>query len=253
MQYMCLIYQPHNAPEMSEQEGEALFAEYGTFTQEALASGKMRGGEPLQPENDATTVRVRNGKTTITDGPYAETKEWLGGYYTFDCDTLDEALDWAAKIPGSRYGSIEVRPLLPVPGRPTDASTPMSLQMLEGKKAFLGLIYLANSGAEMSEAEGEALMAEYNKYSMDIAATGKLLGGEPLQPPTTATTVRVRDGKRVVTDGPYAETKEWLAGYYAYACDTIEEAQALAAKCPGARDGSIEIRPIMPIPSPVAN
>jgi hypothetical protein len=116
MQYICLIYTPNERPEMTPEESEKLFEEYGAYTQAARESGKMVAGEPLQPPTDATTVRVRNGKRTVTDGPFAETKEWLGGFYIFDCDTLDEVLDWAAKIPGARYGSIEVRPIMPIPG-----------------------------------------------------------------------------------------------------------------------------------------
>ena len=112
MQYMCLIYTPVDAPQMSQEEMAKEFAAYAAFSEEARASGKMIGGEPLQPPSDATTIRVRDGKRTTTDGPFAETKEWLAGYYTFDVSTLDEALDWAAKIPGARYGSIEVRPVM---------------------------------------------------------------------------------------------------------------------------------------------
>jgi hypothetical protein len=115
MQYMCLIYAPTDAPELSPEEGAKLHAEYYAFTEEARASGKMVDGAPLQPPEDATTVRVREGKRVVTDGPFAETKEWLGGFYTFECASLDEALDWAAKIPGARYGSIEVRPIMVIP------------------------------------------------------------------------------------------------------------------------------------------
>ena len=115
MQYICLIYAPADL-KMTDDEGEALFQAYGAFTAQARGSGKMIAGEPLQPTSDATTVRVRNGKRSITDGPFAETKEWLGGFYIFDCDTLDEAIDWAANIPGAKYGSIEIRPIMPIPG-----------------------------------------------------------------------------------------------------------------------------------------
>ena len=112
MQYMCLIYMPVDGPEMTPQEMEREFAAYGAFTEEARASGKYVAGEPLQPVSDATTVRVRDGKRSITDGPFAETKEWLAGFYTFETETLDEALDWAARIPGAKHGSIEVRPIM---------------------------------------------------------------------------------------------------------------------------------------------
>jgi hypothetical protein len=115
MQYMCLIYAPTGAPRPSAEEEQQIFAAYGAFTEEARRSKAMVDGAPLQPPDTATTVRVRDGKRTTTDGPFAETKEWLAGFYTFECNGLDEALDWAAKIPGAAYGSIEVRPLMQIP------------------------------------------------------------------------------------------------------------------------------------------
>jgi hypothetical protein len=115
MQYMCLIYGLKDL-QLPEAEEQKLFAAYGAFTEEARASGKMVDGAPLQGIETATTVRVRDGKRVITDGPFAETKEWLGGFYTFECATLDEAIDWAARIPGAAYGSIEVRPIMVIPG-----------------------------------------------------------------------------------------------------------------------------------------
>jgi hypothetical protein len=252
MQYMCLIYTPVDAPQLSDAEGEALFMEYGVYTQEARASGKMIAGEPLQPESEATTVRVRDGKTSITDGPFAETKEWLGGFYTFECATLDEALDWAARIPGAKMGSIEVRPLQPVPGRPVPSGAVVA-PVPPGKSAYILLIYMPHAKDDMTQAEREAMTQEYMVFTQELAASGAQIASDPLQPTTTATTVRVRNGKRAVTDGPYAETKEWLAGYYLVACDSLEEAQKWAAKIPGARDGGIEVRPIMPIPAEVAS
>lgn len=84
---------------------------YNAFGKEAGASGALKGGEALQPTTTATTVRVRDGETITTDGPYAETKEALGGYYVFDANDLDEAIAWAAKIPGAGHGAIEVRPI----------------------------------------------------------------------------------------------------------------------------------------------
>jgi hypothetical protein len=116
VQYMCLIYAPSGAPQLPPDEEQKLFAAYGAFTEEARASGKMVDGAPLQPPDSATTVRLRDGKRVVTDGPFAETKEWLAGFYTFECASLDEALDWAAKIPGAHYGSIEVRPVMVIPG-----------------------------------------------------------------------------------------------------------------------------------------
>ncbi len=87
-------------------------AAYGAFGEAAQAAGVMLGGEGLQPTSTATTVRVRDGEALTTDGPFAETREQLGGYYLLDCKDLDEAIGWAAKIPGAQTGSIEVRPVM---------------------------------------------------------------------------------------------------------------------------------------------
>ncbi len=113
MQYMLLIYNDPSAwDSMSEAEQGQLYGAYGTFTEELQASGKYVGGDALQGLETATSVRVRDGQTLTTDGPFAETKEVLGGYYLIDVDTLDEALTWAAKLPGSWYGTVEVRPVV---------------------------------------------------------------------------------------------------------------------------------------------
>ena len=115
MQYALLIYDDETEwAKMSEDERNGLYGEYFAFTNELRASGSYVDGNPLQPTSDATTVRVRNGEQVVTDGPFAETKEQLGGYYIVETASADEALEWAAKIPGARVGSIEVRPVMPV-------------------------------------------------------------------------------------------------------------------------------------------
>jgi hypothetical protein len=112
MEYILLIYSSEaEGKKLSQAEGGQLFQEYMTFTQDLTKSGKNKGGNPLEPSNTATTVRVRNGKTNVTDGPFAETKEQLGGYYLVEAKDLDEAISIAARIPGAKLGSIEVRPV----------------------------------------------------------------------------------------------------------------------------------------------
>jgi hypothetical protein len=113
MRYLLLIYGDEaQAMQMSEEEQDALTNEYWAFTNAIQASGVREGGEALLPTSTATTVRVRNGATLTTDGPFAETKEQLGGFYLVNCKNLDEAIEWAAKIPGAKTGSIEVRPIM---------------------------------------------------------------------------------------------------------------------------------------------
>ena len=113
MQYMLLIFDDERVwGDLSEEERGKLYAEYGAFTNEVRESGALVGADQLQPSTTATLVRVREGETLTTDGPFAETKEVLGGYYLIDVDTLDEALEWGAKVPGAKYGTIEVRPVV---------------------------------------------------------------------------------------------------------------------------------------------
>jgi hypothetical protein len=112
MQYLCLIYDNEKGwADMPQAEGQRIIAEYNKFTTDLQASGKLVGSNRLQSTANATTVRVRDGKTQLTDGPFAETREQLGGYYLIEAKDLDEATKIAAKIPSARYGSIEVRPI----------------------------------------------------------------------------------------------------------------------------------------------
>jgi len=111
MQYMLLIYGDEKVwGTMSEAEIHKTLQAYRSFSQELAAAGALRAGSELAPVATATTVRVRNGKALTTDGPFAETKEQLGGYYLIDVPNLDEAIKWAAKIPSALHGSIEIRP-----------------------------------------------------------------------------------------------------------------------------------------------
>lgn len=113
MQFMLLIYGGESAgPKPETPEFGELMQGYGAFTEEVKANGVMESGAPLQPVATATTVRVRNGSTEIIDGPFAETKEQLGGFYILNCEDLDTALTYAAKIPTAKHGSIEVRPIM---------------------------------------------------------------------------------------------------------------------------------------------
>ena len=113
MQYLLMIYR--NEAELGSMDAAArqqMSAEYGAFTQSIIQTGNFKAGDALQPTTTATTVRVRDGKALTTDGPFAETHEQLGGYYLIDARDLDAALAIAARIPGARTGSIEVRPIM---------------------------------------------------------------------------------------------------------------------------------------------
>jgi hypothetical protein len=113
MKYLCLIYDDEKMiADMSKADGDAFMGEYFAYTNDIKASGHYVAGEALQPVSTATTVRIRNGKVSTTDGPFAETKEQLGGYYLVEAKDLNEAIQVAQRIPSARLGSVEVRPVV---------------------------------------------------------------------------------------------------------------------------------------------
>jgi hypothetical protein len=113
MKYLCLIYENEKHGEtIPPAEYEAIMSEYFTFTGDIQKNGKYVAGEALQPTATATTVRVRNGKVSTTDGPFAETKEQLGGFYLIEARDLNDAIQVASRIPSARFGSIEIRPVV---------------------------------------------------------------------------------------------------------------------------------------------
>lgn len=131
MKYMLLIYSDERG--WTESERESCFAESTQLSLELHASGRYRGASPLHPVATATSVRVREGKRWVTDGPFAETREQLGGFFLIEAQDLDEAIGVAARIPGARKGTVEIRPVLELPGLPDPASAVRSLGSVEGK------------------------------------------------------------------------------------------------------------------------
>jgi len=112
VKFMALIYADEAQWDaFAAEEKEAAYAQYTAFADDARAAGVLAGGNELGATGDATTVRVRDAETLVTDGPYAEVKEALGGYFLLECDSFDEAVDWAARIPGAHHGAVEVRPI----------------------------------------------------------------------------------------------------------------------------------------------
>jgi hypothetical protein len=122
MKYLCLIYdEEKKLSGMSKSEGDALMGEYFAFTESIKKSGNYLGGEALQPVHTATSVQIRNGKVSTTDGPFAETKEQLGGFYLITAKDLNEAIGIASRIPSARIGTVEVRPVVDFSAAPTGA------------------------------------------------------------------------------------------------------------------------------------
>ena len=118
MKYMLLIYGDEQVLDVEERE--TCYGESAGLARDLNASGQYLGASPLHLTSTATSVRVRDGKRLVTDGPFAETREQLGGYYLIDATDLDEAIDIAARIPGVRWGTVEIRPVMEIPGLPED-------------------------------------------------------------------------------------------------------------------------------------
>jgi hypothetical protein len=116
MKYLMLLYSDSPMPELGTPEARKLFADWAEARQEMTDAGVLTECSPLQPTSASTTVRVRDGETLLTDGPAAEIKEVFGGLTVIECDSLDEALKWAARLPTASDGKVEVRPFYPVPG-----------------------------------------------------------------------------------------------------------------------------------------
>jgi hypothetical protein len=118
MQYILLIYGDEQKwGKLAPGDADKMYAAYMQYSKALVDAGVMRGGSELKPTSSATTVRTRNGKVTTVDGPFAETKEQLGGYYVIEVPNLEKALEWAAKCPGAQDGSLEVRPLAGMPAK----------------------------------------------------------------------------------------------------------------------------------------
>jgi hypothetical protein len=244
MDYVLLIYEAEDRNQKSSpDEQEAMLKEYGQYTRNVAGSGRLGDCGPLEPINTATTVRVRNGKRVVTDGPFAETREQLGGYYVVKTDSEEDALELAAQIPAARTGSIEVRPVYSMGGPETGAKPKTNP---DAKKEYILLIYDDEAIAQkLDEASRKTRYGRYGEFTQSIIANGSFVAGAPLEDSPRAKTVRQPSGKRLVTDGPFAETREQLGGYYRVVAQNLDQALDMAARLPAAETGSVEVRPLM--------
>jgi hypothetical protein len=244
VRYLLTLYTDESLNEASTpEELKSLMDEYTALTREWLDEGLMLSGEGLDPSGAAITVRKRRGERLITDGPFTESKEQLGGYYVLDCGSLDEAIELAARIPAARRGSVEVRPVMNYEAM--GAEPPVWRSEPNAKKYVLTLWGDETAWESWSPEQLQQEMGRWEEYDREAQAAGVLLGGEGLEPSPTAKTVRVREGEKFVTDGPFAETKEQLGGFYLLDCRNREEAIEWAARVPVPDDEPVEIRPVM--------
>jgi hypothetical protein len=236
MNYLFLIYGQENG--WTDAERNDCMVESLRVCADLAAQGKFVATSPLQSVATAATVRVRYGRPLITDGPFAETTEQLGGFFLLDLADLDEAIAVASRLPQVSKGIVEIRPVFALDGLPPERPIP-------DRASYMLLCY--DDEAAWQAAGPTALqeaMAEAAALSRELNAEGKYLRAAPLHPAATATCVRVREGKRVITDGPFAETHEALGGFYLILADSRAAALEVAAKHPGLRHGAVEVRPL---------
>jgi hypothetical protein len=217
MQYFALLISKER--DLTPDERAAVMTAYQQF--HAKAASAIRAGDALAPA--ATGVRITGGPNapTVTDGPFAEAAEVACGYYVFEAENLDEALALARDIPAATYGAIEVRPIY--------HSFDPDWSRAGGQWLAL-LLEPPGSAFAPGTPEWQAEAARHGEFA--TAAGDHIRGGAALHEPTTATTVRVRDGQLLLTDGPYAEGAEIATGFYVLAATDRDEAVKLAAMIP---------------------
>jgi len=245
MKYLILMYGTEGL--WTDDERRDCMVESLAICEELAAKGQFLATAPLQPVSTAATVRVRDGKPFVTDGPFAETTEQLGGYFVLDVADLDEAIAVAARLPPVRKGIAEIRPMLALDGLPPSRPLPAG-SSVPGLTPYLLLCYHDDASWQKVDATArQEAMAEAATLCRQLSDDGKYLSASPLHAAETATCVRVREGKRIITDGPFAETHEVLGGFYAILAESRDEALRIAAQQPGARHGSIEVRPLFDV------
>ncbi|MDQ7991273.1 MAG: YciI family protein [Propionicimonas sp.] len=237
MEYL-LLYAEGTDPQPYDPADDTIAA----WVADVEARGVSEFGERLRPGQDATTVRVREGRTLTTEGPFTEAKEWVGGLDIIDCRDLDEAIAIAARHPVARFGTVEVRPFVRWPDADPGARVvPPGLadRPVKGKR-YVMFVCADPFGETGGQDDPETWVEE-----MD--GRGVRLFGEVLRPPADATQVRDRGGRVLVTDGPFTEAKEWIAGLDLIEVRGLGEAIEVAAAHPMARGGSIVLSPLWPL------
>jgi hypothetical protein len=203
------------------------------WIEEMAGRGLRLLGRELRLPETAATVRVRDGETLVTDGPFMETKEFMAGFDLLECADLDEAIEVAAKTPVSWFQTVELRPFAD------------RVRLGEEASAFgraddsAGTPYLLAAWLR----DDAALMPEVEAWRRDVEARGVHVLGDALLGADTATTVRVRDGQTLLSDGPFTGTEEFIAGVDVVRCADRRQAIDLAAVHPVARYHAVEVRP----------
>ncbi|QTE28156.1 YciI family protein [Pengzhenrongella sicca] len=246
MRYLQLIRVAPDAEPGSDEDPTA-------WVEDTTRRGIRLRGDRLRPEDDATTVRRHDGATLVTDGPFAEAREQIGGFDLLEAADLAEAVAVAAAHPVTRFGAIELRAVAPFGDPELDAAGPPEAADAPAPAGWHTYVLLMGvdgdaPGPDFDDpATQEAWRTPLREWIADGRRRGLLIDGAALTGPEQATTVRVQDGRTVVVDGPFAEAREHVGGYQVIQAPSLDDAIELAATHPASAVGPIEIRPVWPM------
>ncbi|MDE3133560.1 MAG: hypothetical protein KGL15_05800 [Acidobacteriota bacterium] len=218
--------------ETTDEQNRVMETQVFPWVEDTIARRINITGKPLAPPSSAKTVRVRDGETLVSDGPFADTKEFIGGFDLLECADLDEAIEVASKHPVAWFNAIELRPI------PDGNALPHYIDHTQLRQMLMICINGIPEAPEIEDQIGRDCKA----WRAEVESSGVFIGGEPIAPASAAKTVRVRDGETLVSDGPFVETKEFIGGFDLLSCASIEQAAGWAAKHPIARFHQIEVR-----------
>ncbi|MEV0245691.1 YciI family protein [Nocardia sp. NPDC050712] len=232
MHYLAtLAGREDDSAEPGSPEFDAEVQRYADF--EAAAGAAIAGGAALYPAETALIVRHRAGQTLITDGPFTEQAEVVGGFLVLDCADLDEAIQLARTSPAAESGSIELRP-----------TVMYSPHEMPGADWWMALLWERPDAVLAPDSAGwDAAVAEHKLFGDKYAAA--IRGGGAVLPPSTATTLRVRGGELLLTDGPFPEYAEVVDGFYLFAAPDRVAAAEIAAEIPCGEHGYVEARQVV--------
>lgn len=238
MEYLLLYAGSEDAPPYDPAQDNI-----AEWVADVVAREVSEVGERLRPAEDATTVRVREGRVLVTEGPFTETKEWVGGFDIIDCPDLDEAIKIASKHPVARFGMVEVRPFMVWPdAEPGYRVVPAGFhdRQVNGRR-YLVLVCVD------PEVDPPAEDDDPQAWVSEMDGSGVRLFGDVLRPPADAKKVRLREGKVLVSAGPFTDSKEWIAGIDLIEVSGLDQAIEVAAAHPMASAGLIVLSPVWPL------
>jgi hypothetical protein len=224
----------------SAEKSSVMGRECSRWVTEMDGRGVRLLGRELDPPETAVTVKVRDGEILLTDGPFAESKEYVAGFDVLDCADLDEAVDVVAKHPVSWFHSIEIRPFKEGLEVGVEA---LAFGRRDDARGIPHLLMMCLDGIPGTPEVEEEVVQGSIEWGRDLEERGAMVLGHPLQPKETATTIRVRDGETLISDGPFIETKEFIGGIAVIYTTGRKEAIEIAAAQPLARYHMVEVRP----------